>query len=147
MISLNAFARVIRNQKIASSICPTRIAQPPIFLFFDTFAQLCNSEYMNTTQAKARADILKALAHPTRVLIVDALSRGDQCVTDLRRLASATLPTISRHLDKLKKAGIVTERREGPRVIHHLACPCMLQALDCAYGVLKSVKKRHGDNL
>ena len=39
---------------------------------------------MNSTQAKARADILKALAHPTRVLMLDALSRGDRCVNDLR---------------------------------------------------------------
>lgn len=102
---------------------------------------------MNATQAKARADVLKALAHPTRVLILDALSRGDQCVTDLRRLATTSLPTVSRHLEKLKKAGIVTERRAGPRIIHHLACPCMLQALECTCGVLQSVKKRHGDSL
>ncbi len=97
---------------------------------------------MNTVQAKARADILKALAHPTRVLILDALSRGDRCVNDLRPLASASLPTLSRHLDKLKKAGIVTERRAGPKVIHHLACPCMLEAVGCTLGVIRSVKKR-----
>lgn len=111
------------------------------------FAQLRKYQTMNAAQAKARADVLKALAHPTRVLILDALSRGDRCVNDLRRLAPASLPTISRHLDKLKKAGIVTERRAGPRVIHHLACPCMLQALECTCGVLRAVKKQHGDSL
>ena len=95
---------------------------------------------MNSIQAKARADILKALAHPTRVLILDALSRSDRCVNDLRYLASTSLPTLSRHLDKLKKAGIVSERRVGPKVIHHLACPCILEALGCTLGVLKSVK-------
>lgn len=97
---------------------------------------------MNTAQAKARADILKALAHPTRVLMLDALSRGDRCVNDLRGLAATSLPTISRHLDTLKKAGIVTERREGKKVIHHLACPCMLEALRCTCDVLDSVGKR-----
>ena len=102
---------------------------------------------MNAIQAKARADVLKALAHPTRVLILDALSRGDQCVNDLRRLAATTLPTISRHLDKLKKAGIVTERRAGPRVIHHLACPCILEALECTVGVLQSAEKRQKSSL
>ena len=102
---------------------------------------------MNTAQAKARADLLKALAHPTRVLMLDALSRGDCCVNDLRSLAATSQPTISRHLEKLKKVGIVTERRAGKRVIHHLACPCMLQALECTCGVLQSVKKRHGDGL
>ena len=102
---------------------------------------------MNAIQAKARADVLKALSHPTRVLILDALSRGDRCVNDLRILASVSQPTISHHLEKLKKAGIVTERRAGKRIVHHLACPCMLQALECTCGVLQSVKKRHGDNL
>jgi ArsR family transcriptional regulator len=102
---------------------------------------------MNPIQAKARADILKALAHPIRVLMLDALSRGDRCVNDLRRLAAVSQPTISRHLDRLKRAGIVTERRAGRRIMHHLACPCMLQALDCTCGVLQSVKKRHGDTV
>ena len=102
---------------------------------------------MNSTQAKARAAILKALAHPTRVLMVDALSRGDCCVNDLRSLAATSQPTISRHLDKLKKAGLVTERRAGKKVIHHLACPCMLQALDCSLEALKSVKKRQEDSV
>ena len=97
---------------------------------------------MNTVQAKARADLLKALAHPTRVLMLDALGRGDCCVNDLRRLAATSQPTISRHLERLKKVGIVTERRAGKRVIHHLACPCMLQALGCTFEALKSVKKR-----
>ncbi|MGD9612587.1 MAG: ArsR/SmtB family transcription factor [Kiritimatiellia bacterium] len=97
---------------------------------------------MNTVQAKARANLLKALAHPTRVLMLDALSHGDRCVNDLRFLASVSQPTISHHLEKLKKVGIVTERRAGKRVLHHLACPCMLQALGCTFEALKSVKKR-----
>ncbi len=99
---------------------------------------------MNTTQAKARAKILKALAHPTRILMVDALSRGDRSVNDLRSLASVSQPTISHHLEKLKKVGIVTERREGKKVIHHLSCPCMLEAVDCTLGVIQTVKKKQG---
>jgi DNA-binding transcriptional ArsR family regulator len=97
---------------------------------------------MNATQAKARADLLKALAHPTRVLMLEALSRSDCCVNDLRSLATTSQPTISRHLDKLKKVGIVTERRAGKKVIHHLATPCMMQALSCTLDALKSVKHR-----
>ncbi len=97
---------------------------------------------MNSTQAKARAAILKALAHPTRVLMLDALSRGDRCVNDLRILAAVSQPTISHHLEKLKKAGIVTERRQGRNIVHHLACPCMLEAVNCTLGVIQSMKTR-----
>lgn len=97
---------------------------------------------MNPSQAKAKADILKALGHPTRVQMIEALSRGDRCVNDLRSLAAVSQPTISRHLACLKRAGLVTERRAGPRVIHHLACHGMLQALKCADDAAQSARKR-----
>jgi ArsR family transcriptional regulator len=97
---------------------------------------------VNTTQANARAQILKAVAHPTRVLILDALSRGDHCVNELRSLATVSQPTISHHLKKLKEAGIVTEMRQGTKVIHHLSCPCILEAIDCTLGVIQAVKER-----
>jgi ArsR family transcriptional regulator len=101
---------------------------------------------MNPTQAKDRADILKALGHPLRVQMLDALSRGDRCVNDLRILATVSQPTISRHLSWLKRAGLVTERRAGPRVIHHLACPGMLQALKCAEKAAQAAKKRRDND-
>ena len=97
---------------------------------------------MNYKEAKARADILKALAHPTRILLVDALSKGDRCVNELNALADVDQSTISRHLAQLKKVGIVSERKEGARVIHHLACPCMLRAFDCTLEVLKKEARR-----
>ena len=100
---------------------------------------------MNLAKAKAKADVLKALGHPLRVQMLEALARGDRCVNDLRNLSATSQPTISRHLDKLKKVGIVTERRAGKKVIHHLATPCMLQALGCTFEALKSVKKRQAD--
>lgn len=97
---------------------------------------------MDSTQAKVRSDILKALGHPLRVQMLDALGRGDRCVNDLRILAAVSQPTISRHLAWLKRVGLVTEWRAGPRVIHHLACPGMLRALQCADEAAQSAKKR-----
>ena len=91
---------------------------------------------MKHDDAMARAKILKALANPTRLLMVDALSRGDRCVNELQPLAKVNQSAISRHLAQLKHAGIVTERRAGNRIIHHLECPCILQALECTVGVL-----------
>jgi len=92
---------------------------------------------MKYEEAKARADIMKALAHPVRFLLVDALSRGDLCVNELNELVDVDQSTLSRHLAQLKKVGIVSERKEGTKVIHHLACPCILQAVDCSMQVLK----------
>lgn len=95
---------------------------------------------MNYSEAEARARILKAVAHPIRVLMLDALSRGSCCVNDLMGIARVGQSTISRHLAQLKRAGIVTEERKGARIIHHLACPCMLRAVDCSLEVLRSVR-------
>ena len=92
---------------------------------------------MNYQQAKVRAEILKALAHPVRVLIVETLSRGDRCVCELNELADIDQSNISRHLAILKKAGIVIDRRDGMRVFYHLRTPCILNALKCAVGVMK----------
>ena len=97
---------------------------------------------MNYLEAQAQADILKAVAHPIRLLILNALSRKDRCVTDLLGVARVDQSTISRHLAQLKRAGIVTERRAGARVIHHLECPCILRAVSCSMQVLSSVARR-----
>ena len=92
---------------------------------------------MNYDQAKIKAEILKALAHPIRILLVDALSVSDKSVTELNELVAVDQSTISRHLSQLKRVGIVSERREGARVIHHLETPCILSAISCAETVLK----------
>ena len=97
---------------------------------------------MNSTQAQSRAAILKALGHPVRVQMLEALSRGDRCVNDLRGLSAICQANVSRHLACLKRVGLVTERRAGPRVLHHLACPGMLQALKCADEAAQSAKQR-----
>jgi len=97
---------------------------------------------MNYQQAEVRADILKALAHPLRVLIVDTLTDGDQCVCELNKLAAIDQSNISRHLAMLKKAGIVSDRRDGMKVFYHLQTPCILKAFECAVEVVRAEAKR-----
>ncbi|MFA5042559.1 MAG: metalloregulator ArsR/SmtB family transcription factor [Kiritimatiellia bacterium] len=92
---------------------------------------------MDYQQAKFRAEILKALAHPARVLIVHALTGVDRCVCELNALVDIDQSNISRHLAVLKRAGIVTDRRDGMRVFYHLRTPCILNALKCAVEVMK----------
>jgi len=88
--------------------------------------------------AKAKAEILKAVGNPVRITIVEALRHQDLCVRDLNREVGVRQPTLSRHLTVLKKCGILTERRAGLRVYHHLETPGILQALNCAADVVKS---------
>ena len=92
---------------------------------------------VNHQQAKVRAEILKALAHPVRVLIVEALSKSDRCVCELNKLADIDQSNVSRHLALLKRVGIVSDRRQGMKVFYHLQTPCILNALKCAVDVMK----------
>jgi DNA-binding transcriptional ArsR family regulator len=54
-----------------------------------------------------------ALADPTRRRILEHLSRGDRCVTDLARPYSMSLPAVSKHLRVLENAGLIRRRRSG----------------------------------
>lgn len=102
---------------------------------------------MNYEQARVRADILKALGHPARVLIVDALMSGDRCVCELNELVDIDQSGLSRHLALLKRAGIVSDRRRGMNVFYHLETPCILKAFECAVEVVRSGTERANKSL
>ncbi len=83
-------------------------------------------------QSHARtAVICKALAHPTRLLIVEALCCGERCVCELTTLAGVDISTVSRHLSTLKHAGIVTDNKRGNQVFYTLKTPCIIEFLGC----------------
>ncbi|HNY28510.1 MAG TPA: metalloregulator ArsR/SmtB family transcription factor [Candidatus Sumerlaeota bacterium] len=82
-----------------------------------------------------RARIIKALAHPSRLFIVDQLAHGEQCVCKLTEGVGADISTVSKHLSLLKKAGIVVDRKEGLQVFYRLKTPCILRFFDCIESV------------
>ncbi len=84
---------------------------------------------------KAQARILKALAHPTRLFIVDELSRGERCVCELTDLIGVEMPTVSRHLSQLKNAGILEDEKRGSQVFYRLQVPCVLNFFKCVKAV------------
>ena len=86
---------------------------------------------------RARAEIVKALAHPTRLMIVDKLAGGECCVCELRDLAGSDLSTVSRHLALLQKAGIISGEKRGLFVYYSLCCPCLSGFFGCVENVLK----------
>ncbi len=90
------------------------------------------------TQAffEARAKVMKALAHPTRLFVVDELSRGERCVCDLTEMIGADMSTVSKHLSVLKSAGIVADEKRGMQVFYRLKTPCVLRFFDCVGEVM-----------
>jgi len=95
------------------------------------------------TQArlKARARIVKAMAHPTRLFIVDELSRGERCVCELTEMIGADMSTVSKHLSLLKAAGIVQDDKRGAQVFYSLRVPCVLRFFSCIEAVIEADAK------
>jgi len=93
-----------------------------------------------TAQAdyKAKAQIIKALAHPTRLFIVDELSRGERCVNELTDMIGVEMPTVSRHLSVLKNAGLLEDEKRGAQVFYRLSVPCVLNFFKCVQAVQKN---------
>jgi ArsR family transcriptional regulator len=85
---------------------------------------------------RARARILKALAHPTRLFIVDELSREERCVRELTEKIGADMSTVSRHLSILRNEGIVHDEKRGAQVYYSLRCPCVTDFFRCVQSVL-----------
>jgi DNA-binding transcriptional ArsR family regulator len=85
---------------------------------------------------EARARVLKALAHPSRLFMVDVLAKGERCVCELTEMVGADMSTVSKHLSVLRSAGIVTDDKRGMQVYYTLKMPCVLRFFDCVELVL-----------
>ncbi len=89
-------------------------------------AEKCSRKYF-----KARAEVMKALAHPSRLMMVEELSRGERCVCELTELVGYDISTVSKHLNILKKSGIVRDEKRGKQVLYHLNTPCIMDFFSC----------------
>ena len=86
---------------------------------------------------QARANIIKAMAHPTRLFIVDELAKGERCVCELTEMIGADISTVSKHLSLLKNAGLIEDDRRGTKIFYTLKFPCALNFFSCVESVLK----------
>jgi DNA-binding transcriptional ArsR family regulator len=93
---------------------------------------------------KQKALVLKAMAHPSRLAMLEALADGEKCVCVLQKIVGADMSTVSKHLSVMKAAGLVEDRKEGLWVHYRLRCPCVLQFMDCIEAVLAGDETRAG---
>lgn len=78
-----------------------------------------------------RARLLKSLAHPSRLLIIEMLERKPCCVGELREAIGADITTVSKHLAVLKRAGLVRDTKHGTYSEYELLCGCVTHFVDC----------------
>ncbi len=88
---------------------------------------------------------MKALAHPTRLFLVEELSRGERCVCELTEMVGADVSTVSKHLAVLKGAGLVLDDKRGAQVFYRLRVPCVLNFFGCVEAVLEEVAREHAE--
>lgn len=92
---------------------------------------------------EARANIIKAMAHPSRLYIIDMLVKGGMSVGELTEMIGADTSTVSKHLSVLKNAGIVEDEKKGTTVFYTLKTPCILNFIGCIEEVIESNTRTH----
>lgn len=90
-----------------------------------------------TSDYRVVARVMKTVAQPIRLAIVDTLKDGEHCVNDIVEAVGAERSNVSRHLAVLTRAGIVEYRKEGLMVYYTLRTPCILNIFGCVSGVLE----------
>lgn len=105
---------------------------------------------MDTAQKsmyKLMAEVIAAAGHANRLAILDYLKDGEQCVCDIASHLGANRSNVSRHLAVMLHAGLVSQRKEGLKMIYSLRTPCILNISDCVRNVLKDRAKETSDLL
>jgi DNA-binding transcriptional ArsR family regulator len=93
--------------------------------------------------ARHKADILKALAHPDRIRIFEALATGEKTVTQIVELLGAKSAITSRHLAVLRNAGLIAARKQGLNVYYANKMPCLLSIFSCVDQAICDIADEH----
>ncbi|MGC9195767.1 MAG: ArsR/SmtB family transcription factor [Syntrophobacteraceae bacterium] len=91
---------------------------------------------LDSEHIQRAADILKTVAHPARLRIIDLLESGEQSVAQICKCLEAPQPFISHQLNLMKAKGILCSRREGNQVFYEVANRNVIEVIYCV--------RRHG---
>jgi ArsR family transcriptional regulator len=91
----------------------------------------------NKARCETRAAILKALAHPVRLFMIEQIAEKSYCVRELTEMVELDVSTVSKHLSILKTAGLVNVEKKGKQVFYSLRMRCALNFFECVEAVLR----------
>jgi len=83
--------------------------------------------------AEKVADVLKAIAHPVRLRIIELLEGGEKCVGDIVESVGGKQSITSQQLNMMKDKGVLGCRRDGTKVYYHIANKNVIKLLYCVY--------------
>ncbi len=91
----------------------------------------------------AKAELLKAIAHPNRIRILEALRKEEVCNCELVPALGLEQSNLSRHLSVLIRAGILTPRKVGVKTYYQVVAPEVYDILDLARQIILRRAKAH----
>jgi DNA-binding transcriptional ArsR family regulator len=77
-----------------------------------------------------KAEILKALAQPTRLKILEFLRHGERCICEIIPAVNGEQSNVSRHISLMQKSRLVTTRKDGVKVMVKVTDPEIFNILD-----------------
>jgi DNA-binding transcriptional ArsR family regulator len=77
-----------------------------------------------------KSEVLKALAQPTRLKILDFLRGGERCICEIIPAVGGEQSNISRHISLMQKGRLVTTRKDGVKVMVKVTDPKIFSILD-----------------
>jgi DNA-binding transcriptional ArsR family regulator len=80
------------------------------------------------------AEVLKAVAHPVRLRIIELLEDGEKTVTELLTCLGTQQAYTSQQLNILKSKGVVAARRQGNQIYYSVANPGAIKVIHCIRG-------------
>jgi len=84
-----------------------------------------------------RTEILKAIAQPTRLKIIDFLRDGERCVCEIFPAISEEQSNTSRHLNMMLSAGVLSRRKDGLKIYYAIKHPEIIEVIDIITGIVK----------
>jgi len=93
-------------------------------------------------QARKASEMLKALSHETRLLILCLLSEGEKSVSEIEEIVSLPQATVSQQLARLRFDRIVTTRREGRLIYYRIADSDVSSVIESLYDLFCEPTRR-----
>ena len=97
--------------------------------------------FMNERILELKAEVLKTLAQPTRLKILELLRNGEKCICEIVPALNGEQSNISRHISLMQKSHLVTTRKDGVKVMVKVRDPKIFEILDRVGSILKNQMK------
>jgi len=86
---------------------------------------------MDKQVAEHVAEVMKAVAHPVRIQIVELLEKNEMCVSDIVKGAGGKQAITSQHLNMMRDKGVLSSRRDGAKVYYRIENKNVIKLLHC----------------